>query len=173
VLASVAGAYLVAYPYTKRFTWASNLLLGWGLAIAPAAAWIGVRGTLSWEAVVLSLAVAAWAGSFDIIYHVQDVKFYIDNGLHSVAQRFGVRAAFRFASLLDVVAVAALVTTGLLLDLAPPYYAGCLAAVGLLVVKHRLVYPGDLSRMGIAFFRINAFLSAAVFMGTLGAVAID
>ena len=172
-LVLVAGAYLVAYPYTKRFTWASNLLLGWGLAIAPAAAWIGVRGTLSWEAVVLSLAVAAWAGSFDIIYHVQDVKFYIDNGLHSVAQRFGVRVAFRFASLLDVVAVAALVTTGLLLDLAPPYYAGCLAAVGLLVVKHRLVDPGDLSRMGIAFFRINAFLSAAVFMGTLGAVAID
>ena len=173
VLAPVAGAYLVAYPYAKRFTWASNLLLGWGLAIAPAAAWMGVRGTLSWEVVVLSLAVAAWAGSFDIIYHAQDVKFYADNGLHSVAQQFGVRAAFNFAKVLDVVAVAALITAGLLLALSPPYYAGCLAAVALLVVKHRLVSPTDLSRMGIAFFRINAFLSAAVFMGTLGAVAID
>ena len=34
-LAPVAVAYLIFYPYTKRFTWASNLLLGWALAIAP------------------------------------------------------------------------------------------------------------------------------------------
>ena len=38
-LSPVALAYLIFYPYTKRFTWAANLLLGWALAIAPSAAW--------------------------------------------------------------------------------------------------------------------------------------
>ena len=82
-LSPVAAAYLVAYPYTKRFTWAANLLLGWALAIAPAGAWIGVRGSLDSEAVLLALAVACWAGGFDILYHVQDRDFYVRDGLHS------------------------------------------------------------------------------------------
>ena len=39
-LAPVAAIYLIVYPYTKRFTWTANLLLGWALAISPTAAWI-------------------------------------------------------------------------------------------------------------------------------------
>ena len=105
VLAPVAAAYLVFYPYTKRFTWTANLLLGWALAISPSAAWIGVNGSLSLEPVLLSLAVALWAGSFDILYHTQDFEFQRENGLHSVAARFGVVNAFRIARTLDVLAV--------------------------------------------------------------------
>ena len=97
------------YPYTKRFTWTANLLLGWALAISPSAAWIGVNGSLSLEPMLLSLAVALWAGSFDILYHTQDFEFQRENGLHSVAARFGVVKAFRIARTLDVLAVAALV----------------------------------------------------------------
>ena len=102
-LAPVAVAYLVFYPYTKRFTWAANLLLGWALAIAPSAAWIGVTGSYGWQPFVLSLAVATWAGSFDILYHTQDRDFYESAGLYSVARRFGVVGAFRLARALDVV----------------------------------------------------------------------
>ena len=101
LLAPVAAAYLVLYPYTKRFTWASNLALGWALAIAPTGAWIGVTGEIAVVPVVLSLAVALWAGSFDILYHVQDVKFYSEAGLHSVSKRFGVPAAFQIARIMD------------------------------------------------------------------------
>ena len=93
-LSPLAIGYLILYPYTKRFTWTANLALGVALAIAPAGAWVGVRGALSWEPVLLAGAVALWAGSFDILYHVQDRDFYVDRGLHSMAQRFGVQAAF-------------------------------------------------------------------------------
>ena len=75
ILAPLALLYLITYPLTKRFTWAANLLLGWALAIAPSAAWIGMVGKLDWQPVLLSTAVALWAGSFDIIYHTQDVVF--------------------------------------------------------------------------------------------------
>ena len=170
VLAPVAAAYLVLYPYTKRFTWASNLALGWALAIAPTAAWIGVTGEIAVVPVVLSLAVALWAGSFDILYHVQDVKFYSGTGLHSVSKRFGVPTAFQIARIMDAGAVTALVAVGMLAGLGLAYYAGCAIAVAVLAGKHRTVSPDDPSTLGPAFFRTNAYVSAAVFAGTLAAV---
>ena len=171
-LAPVAAAYLVLYPYTKRFTFLANPMLGWALAIAPSAAWIGVRGSLSWEPVMLSIGVALWAGSFDIIYHTQDFEFQKSHGLHSIAERFGVRSAFNIARSMDIAAAGVLLGLGLGMGLAWPFYIGLAAAVVGLAYKHSLVSPGDLSRMGVAFFRINAYVSGAVFTGTLVAVLI-
>ena len=170
MLAPVAAGYLILYPYTKRFTWAANLLLGWALAIAPSAAWIGVRGSLSWEPVLLSLAVALWAGSFDILYHTQDRDFHRQEGLHSVAERFGIFFAFRLARTLDAMAVIVLLALGMLMGLAWPYYVGLIVAAGMLVYKHRLVSPTDISRLGISFFRINAYVSTSLFVGAALAI---
>jgi 4-hydroxybenzoate polyprenyltransferase len=169
-LAPVAAAYLVIYPFAKRYTWAASFLLGWALAIAPSAAWIGVRGSLAWEAVLLSTVVALWAASFDILYHAQDFDFYTNSGLHSVARKFGVRSAFRIARTLDVLAIVCLAGLGVGLSLAWPYYIGCAVAAVVLMYKHSMVSPDDLSRMGVAFFRINAYVSLTVFVATMVAV---
>ena len=175
-LAPVAAAYLVFYPYTKRFTWTANLLLGWALAISPSAAWIGVNGSLSLEPVLLSLAVALWAGSFDILYHTQDFEFQRENGLHSVAARFGVVNAFRIARTLDVLAVATLVTLWVWInvtnsmELGWPFLAACGVASCILWYKYRLVSPDDLSKMGMAFGRINAYVSTTMLIGTVLAI---
>ena len=171
-LAPVAVAYLVFYPYTKRFTWTSNLLLGWALAIAPSAAWIGVTGSLTWHPVLLSLAVALWAGSFDILYHTQDFDFQRQAGLHSVASQFGVVGAFWWARVLDSLALVTLIVLGFWLNLGWPYYVGILVSAGFLIYKHRLVSPDDLSSLGMAFFRINAYVSTTMFAATLVAVLI-
>ncbi len=169
-LAPVAVAYLVLYPYTKRFTWAANLLLGWALAISPSAAWIGVTGRLQWEPVLLSLSVALWAGSFDILYHTQDYDFHEREGFHSVARRFGIAGAFRWARALDALAMVCMLSLGLWMDLAFPYFLGLAVATGLLVYKHRLVSPTDLSRLGRAFGRINAYVSTTMLAATLAAL---
>ena len=166
-LAPIAAAYLIFYPYTKRFTWAASFFLGWALAIAPSAAWIGVRGSLDWAPVVLSTSVALWAAGFDILYHAQDRRFYAAHRLHSVSQRFGIAASFRIAQTLDVLAVCCLLAVGVMLDLSFPYYAGCVVAAGVIAYKYRMVSPDDLSRMGVAFMRTNAFVSLSVFAGTL------
>lgn len=166
-LAPVAVAYLIFYPYTKRFTWASNLLLGWALAIAPTAAWVGVTGSLAWQPVLLSLGVALWAGSFDILYHTQDYDFQKREGLHSVATRFGIIGAFRFARIMDGLALIALLALGLWMALTWPYYIGLALAAGFLIYKHRLVFPDDLSKLGMAFFRINAYVSTTMLAATL------
>lgn len=166
-LSPVAIAYLIFYPYTKRFTWASNLLLGWALAIAPTAAWVGVTGSLAWQPVLLSLGVALWAGSFDILYHTQDYDFQKREGLHSVASRFGIIGAFRFARVMDGLALIALLALGLWMALTWPYYIGLALAAGFLIYKHRLVSPDDLSKLGMAFFRINAYVSTTMLAATL------
>ena len=167
LLAPVAIAYLAVYPYAKRHTWAANLMLGGALGMAPSAAWIGVTGGLAWEPVLLSAAVALWASSFDILYHVQDHDFYRREGLHSVASRFGIPAAIRLGKLLDALALLCLLGVGLWMGLAWPYFAGWVLALGLLVYKHRLVSAEDLSRIGPSFFRTNAYLSTAVLLATL------
>ena len=172
ILAPVAVAYLIFYPYTKRFTWTSNLLLGWALAIAPSAAWIGVTGSLTWQPVLLSLAVALWAGSFDILYHTQDYDFQKQTGLHSVASKFGIVGAFWWARIMDALALIALIALGIWLSLDFPYYIGIALAAAFLVYKHRLVSPHDLSSLGMAFFRINAYVSMTMLLATLAAVLI-
>lgn len=173
VLAPVAAAYLLLYPFTKRFTWTANLLLGVALAIAPAGAWIGVAGALPGEALLLSLAVALWAGSFDIIYHVQDVKFYTDSGLHSVASRFGAKTAVRWAGVLDFLAVSCLVALGIWMQLGLAYTAGLGGAVAALIVKYVVISSSDIPRMGAAFFRINAIVSSCIFAGVLAALLVE
>ena len=110
----------------------------------------------------MSLAVALWAGSFDILYHTQDYEFQRENGLNSVASRFGVVNAFRIARTLDVLAVGCLVTLWVWMGLGWPFLAACGVASCILWYKYRLVSPADLSRMGVAFGRINAYVSTTM-----------
>jgi 4-hydroxybenzoate polyprenyltransferase len=71
-LSPVALAVVLFYSYAKRFTRWSHLLLGFALGIAPAAAWIAVRGSLDPRILLLTAAVTFWVGGFDVIYACQD-----------------------------------------------------------------------------------------------------
>lgn len=172
ILSPVAIGYLIIYPYTKRFTWAANIFLGWALAIAPAAAWIGIRGTLDIEIVLLSGAVAFWAGSFDIIYHCQDIEFQKDKPIHSVAKKFGLVNAFRISKIFDITALILLVIFGLIINISLPFFVACIVVMGLLIYKYILVKPNDLTKLGMAFMRINSLVSTTMLVGTLLSVFI-
>jgi 4-hydroxybenzoate polyprenyltransferase len=71
-LAPVALAVVLLYSYMKRVTRWSHLVLGLALGIAPAAAWIAVRGTLDPRIIILTLAVLLWVAGFDVLYACQD-----------------------------------------------------------------------------------------------------
>src|SRR2546423_7474247 len=66
ILLPVALAFLVGYPYTKRFTWLCHLVLGLADGIAPIGGWIAVNPTISvanlLPPVLLGLAVSASGG---------------------------------------------------------------------------------------------------------------
>ncbi len=98
MLAPLALGVVFFYSYTKRFTWASHLVLGAGLAIAPTAGWIAVRGDIQSLPLILSLAVLLWVAGFDILYSLQDEEFDKGMGLYSLPCRLGRVQAMRLAA---------------------------------------------------------------------------
>ena len=101
-LAPVALAILFFYSFSKRFTLFSHLILGFCLGIAPAAAWIAMRGTLDARILWLTAAVMFWTAGFDVIYACQDFEFDCAEGLCSIPRRFGIERRLRIARLLHV-----------------------------------------------------------------------
>lgn len=172
ILAPVAAAYVVLYSYTKYFTWACNFMLGWALAIAPAGAWIAVTGRLEPPAVLLSFAVAMWAGGFDIIYGCTDYNFDQEHGIRSVPSRFGIARALWIVRVMHLLSVTSLLALGLWLGLGIFYYIGWAIAFGLLIYENWLVKPDDLSKVSVAFFRVNSYISVQLLIFTILAVVV-
>jgi 4-hydroxybenzoate polyprenyltransferase len=153
----------VVYPYLKRFTWLSHLWLGVVDGLAPVGAWVAITGRLPWEAWALGGAVAVWIAGFDLFYSLFDREFDVEQGLHSVAVRFGVSGVFWGARLLHVLTIALIVAVGLGLKLGWLYWVGVAAVAVLLAYEHALVRPGDLRRLNAAFFTVNGLISVVFF----------
>ena len=171
-LTPVAAGYVILYSYAKYFTWACNLMLGWALAMAPAGAWIGVTGSLPPQAVLLSFVVATWAGGFDVIYGCTDYEFDKAQGIHSVPGKFGVSGALWIARGMHLLSVSALLALGLWLGLDYLFYVGWAIAAGLLIYENSLVKPDDLSKVDVAFFRVNSYVSVQLLFFTVLAVVL-
>ncbi len=170
-LLPVAALFLIGYSYTKRFTWLCHLVLGITDGIAPVGGWIAVNPTLSvanlLPPALLGLAVACWVGGFDLIYSCQDIAFDRANGLYSVPSRFGPARALQLSELMHGASVGLLAAVGGMLHLGGFFWVGVAAAAWLLIVEHRLVNPDDFSKLDVAFFNINSYLSLAVFVCSL------
>ncbi len=152
--------FLFGYSYAKRFTALSHFWLGAALMLAPLAAWVAIRGELSWAPVVLGAAVMLWVAGFDMIYACQDFDFDVRMRLRSVPARFGVAAALRLAALCHLGMVVLLLLLPLVYDGFHGIYLAGVAAIGLLLAyEHYLVRPDDLSRVNRAFFHVNAVVS--------------
>ncbi|MCY4107812.1 MAG: putative 4-hydroxybenzoate polyprenyltransferase [Chloroflexi bacterium] len=162
VLAPVALFVVCAYPYTKRFTWSTHWILGLADSIAPAGAWIGVRGDFGLEAALISLAMLFWIAGFDLIYACQDVDVDRRDRLHSVPARFGIAAALWTSRGCHAATVVLLVSLGLVAGLGWPYWIGVLAAAALLAYESTMVSPTDLGRLQKAFFDMNGYVSVAL-----------
>ena len=163
-LAPIAIGYVILYSYAKYFTWCCNLMLGGALAMAPAGAWIGVTGNLPMQAVLLSFVVAMWAGGFDIIYGCADYEFDRSQGINSVPKKFGVSAALKIVRVMHLFSVCALLTLGIWMELGYFFYIGWGITVCLLVYENRLVKTDDLSKVGVAFFRVNSYVSVQLLL---------
>lgn len=166
--------FLVGYPYTKRFTWLSHFWLGFTDGLAPAGAWVAITGTF-WlvsdtPAWLLLGALTFWIGGFDLLYACQDVEFDRRERLHSIPARFGVAAALRLARVCHLLTVALLAAVGAWFGLGWLYWVGLAAISGLFIWEHSLVKPHDLSKLDLAFFNINGYISLTIFVATVLAV---
>ncbi len=165
-LAPVALVWVTLYSFTKRFTDWPHLWLGLSLAIAPVGGYLAVTGAWSepwWTLAAITVAVATWVAGFDIFYALPDEHFDRAHGLRSAVVRLGAAGAIRAARLLHAATIGGLLLFGRGAGFGGWYLAGVGAAAGILLYEHRLVRPGDLSRLDAAFFMMNAVMSATVF----------
>jgi 4-hydroxybenzoate polyprenyltransferase len=161
-------AILLLYSYTKRFTALSHIVLGFAIGCAPLAAWLAIRGEFGWPPVLLSAAVMFWVAGFDLIYALQDVEFDRKAKLFSLPSKFGIAPALRLSTLFHVATVLLLIATGILTNLGWIAYAGIAIVSGILYWEHRLVTPQDLSRINVAFFNLNGYVSVLLLLTFAG-----
>jgi 4-hydroxybenzoate polyprenyltransferase len=169
-----AFLFLFGYSFTKRFTWLTHFLLGFTDGLAPMGAWAAVRGSLftadDLPAWILLGVVTFWIGGFDLIYACQDVPYDLQDGLYSIPARFGVRFALHLSTISHALTAALLAGLGWWMHLGWPYWAGLAVVLILLAWEHALVRPDDLSRVDMAFFNINSYISITLFVSILGAL---
>jgi len=167
---------LLGYAYTKRFTWLSHFMLGFTDGLAPMGAWAAVRDSLftlaDLPAWLLLFTVTFWIAGFDVIYACQDSEFDRQEHLHSIPAKWGNAVALRIAQMCHAITVGLLCAVGLAMNLGLVYFIGVGIVAALLIYEHSLVRPNDLSKVNLAFFNVNGYISITIFVATLLALTL-
>jgi 4-hydroxybenzoate polyprenyltransferase len=189
-LSPVALVVICFYSLTKWFSDYTHVFLGLSLALAPVGAWLAVKGqfgfpplgqfamTANWfdhartalQPLVLAGAVILWLVGFDIIYALQDYEFDKSHGLRSLVVAWGPKNALRAAFLAHMVMCGLLLAFGLLCRFRIAYLLGWFLIVGCLVLEHWIARRRSLNWINLAFFRLNAIVSAVFLIVTVAEV---
>jgi 4-hydroxybenzoate polyprenyltransferase len=162
-------AIVLCYSLTKRFTSLAHFWLGFALMLAPVAAWIAIRGIVSFQdlstPLLLGAAVLFWVSGFDILYACQDADFDRQAGLHSIPARLGIRNSLRLAAVCHAIMFGLLVGLGFLVpSFGVIYFSGLALIAALLIYEHWIVRPDDLTRVNQAFFQVNGIISMGLLL---------
>ena len=174
-LSPVALVVICFYSLTKRFTDYTHVFLGLALALAPVGAWLAVKGANVsaleiLQMATLALAVVLWLVGFDIIYALQDYEFDKSHGLHSLVVAWGQKNALQAAFLAHLFMCGLLLAFGLLCRFRIAYLVGWMMIVGCLVLEHWIARRRSLNWINVAFFRLNAVVSAVFLIVTVAEV---
>ncbi|PLX71221.1 MAG: 4-hydroxybenzoate octaprenyltransferase [Denitrovibrio sp.] len=161
-LSPIPFVIFILYSYTKRFTALCHIVLGAALGIAPIGAWVAVTGSLNFGIFLLGLAVLFWVSGFDIVYACQDIDFDCEEGLFSIPRYLGLRNSLYLARAFHVVSFLIFLYTWSYFDLGFIYLTGILITGGFMIYQHSIIKPEDLSRLDMAFFNLNAYISLSI-----------
>jgi 4-hydroxybenzoate polyprenyltransferase len=167
ILSPIALLVILGYSYTKRFTSLCHLVLGLGLSLAPAGAFIAVTASMIPSVFLLSLAVIGWVAGFDIIYSLQDDQFDASQGLYSIPSQLGRKKALNVSRILHAATALLIVVAGISFNFNSIYFIGATLFIGLLVYQQSLVKVNDLSKVNIAFMTANGIASIVFFIFAL------
>jgi 4-hydroxybenzoate polyprenyltransferase len=114
---------IVLYPFMKRITYWPQLFLGFTFNWGALLGWAAVKGELSAPAFVLYGAGIFWTLGYDTIYAHQDKKDDVLIGVKSTALKFGDGTKPWLVGFYSITVIL-LAATGLLANLAWPFYSG-------------------------------------------------
>ncbi|MFH0702914.1 MAG: UbiA-like polyprenyltransferase [bacterium] len=163
-LLPIAIVILAFYSYTKRFTILTHLILGSALGSASAGGWLAVSGTITLPVVIWGLAIVFWVAGFDIIYAIQDIEFDKKNKLFSIPAKFGIEISLFISKIFHIITVILLIILGKIWGIGYFYWIGLVFAGFMLIYEHSLINKNDLSKINVAFFNINGYVSIGIFL---------
>jgi len=166
-LSPLAIFFLVLYSYCKRFTALAHVVLGLCLAAAPIGAWIAIKGEVNLPPLLLGGAVMFWVAGFDILYALQDLEFDRQAGLHSIPVKLGVTRSLWLARIFSLGMIVLLSWLWLAASLGIAFICGIAAVSLLLLYEHWLLKDGDLTKLDLAFFTMNGYVSIIIFSATV------
>lgn len=169
-LAPIALFVAAFYSLLKRFTWLCHFWLGAVLALSPLAGWISVDPQFTVPAVLFAWGILFWVAGFDIIYSCQDAEYDRFAGLNSVPAHFGLESALVISSFCHVVTSIMFLMGGWAAGLGWPYYVVWAVVSGVLYWEHSIISADDMSRVNMAFFTMNGFISVLVFIGAVAGI---
>lgn len=158
-LSPLALLIVLTYSFTKRFTFFSHLILGLGLSIAPAGAFIAVSSYLSGQILLLSSAVLLWTAGFDILYSLQDEEFDRENKLFSIPAKFGRLKSLYISAFIHLLSAMFIILFTLSLSNNIILLIGTTIFLSLLVYQHLIIKPKDISKINLAFGTLNGIAS--------------
>lgn len=161
-------ALVTMYPLMKRITYWPQFVLGltfnWGALMGFAA----VHGDVWWEACLpLYAAAISWTIIYDTIYAHQDRVDDIAAGLKSTAIRFG-KNTKNWLTGFGVLMTSGLLTTGVVCDLAWPYYTSVsiiTAHVAHQIYTLNIDDPTDCAKKFISNHYIGLILFGGILLG--------
>jgi 4-hydroxybenzoate polyprenyltransferase len=158
-LSPVALLVVLGYSFTKRFTAWSHFVLGLGLSIAPAGAYIAATETLNIYLGWVVLSVLLWVAGFDIIYALQDEEFDKKWGLHSIPAVLGRYRAIRLAFILHVFSLFSLFFFVQCINKSLWIWVGYVLFVLLVLIQHIFVWAGYDRKIHLNFGLWNGMAS--------------
>ena len=104
---------------------------------------------------------------FGAITACQDIHFDRNEGLFSIPVILGTKKALSISSLFHLFSFGFFLAIYFVFHMGAVYLAAVVIIGILFVIQHHLVNPQDLSKINIAFFHINSFISIILFIGIL------
>jgi len=167
LFAPFAAFLLVIYSYMKRISSLCHFVLGMIHFLSPFMTWMVLRDEISWPPFFLGLSALFLIAGNDILYAVQDYSFDLQEGLHTILTRFGIKKGLIVARGAHFLACGALFAMGLSMHFGPLYYGALPCVVGAFIYMHTRFVAGDERR----FFLSNASISAIILgLNILGAL---
>ncbi len=167
ILSPIPVLIFILYAYAKRFTNFCHVILGIALGLAPICAWIAVTGSIDTAPFILGSAVILWVAGFDILYAIQDIEYDRKEGLYSIPAVFGTGGSLIIARILHFAAICLFISLMAFTNLGYIYLAGVLLSGALMAYEHSLVSKDDLSKLNMAFFNMNAYISITIMIFTI------
>lgn len=164
ILLSIAALFLAAtYPFTKRFLAIPQAYLGVAFGFGIPMAFAAIDNHIPALAWGLLLANVFWAVAYDTEYAMVDREDDRKIGIQSSALFFG-----KYDVLAIMVCYVAMlgifVTIGQLMQFGPNYFAGVVAALGLVVWQYQMIKKRNQPNCFKAFLA-NSWIGCALFLG--------